>query len=256
MSNTGIKKILFTVISVLIVATVVAVSFAVWDKKTSDNSFSATGGDRISVSVSGATNFNSTLIPDGVINLNNDKSALYIYVKFTPTLTNTANKSVSLRWEFNKFNLGDSSMLKQNSKTELTDESLLEGWVSTVATLDKPSNVIEPGSGTLVSGTDYYFVVKFRMFKYKEYAHTANNTTTYYTFYSNGTYKVGKFDDTSANIQPITQALLTSLGVAYKADLTLYQNAPYQSEQIDTAKYMDSEGKSIATELRIYGVEA
>lgn len=255
MSNTGIKKILFTVISVLIVATVVAVSFAVWDKKTSDNSFSATGGDRITVSVSGADNFNTTLIPDGVVNWSNDKSALYIYVKFTPTLTNPANKKVSLRWEFNTFNLGTTSMLKQDSKTVLADDSLLEGWVSTVATLDKPSNVIEPGIGTLVSGTDYYFVVKFRMFRYKEYAHTSGNSTTNYTFYSNGTYKVGKFDDANASIKTIDQALLTSLGVTYKPELTLYQNAPYQSEHIDTAKYESSKSKSIATELRIYGVE-
>lgn len=254
MSNTGIKKILFTVISVLIVATVVAVSFAVWDNKTSNNNFSAVGGDRIAVSVAGSDSFNTTLIPDGVVNLNDDKSALYIFVKFTPILTNPGNKNVSLRWEFQKFNLGATNMLKANSTTELQDESLLEGWVSTVATLDKPSNVIAPGTDTLTSGTDYYFVVKFRMFKYKEYAHS-NGTN--YTFYSNGTYKAAKFSD-SATIQKIDQALLTSLGVSYKSEFTMYQNAPYQSEHIDTAKYMDSNvvGKAITTELRIYGVEA
>lgn len=252
MSNTGIKKILFTVISVLIVATVVAVSFAVWDNKTSNNSFTAVGGDRIVVSVAGSSSFNTTLIPDGVVNWNDDKSALYIYVKFTPTLTNPANKNVSLRWEFNTFKLDQTSMLKQDSKTALADESLLEGWVSTVATLDKPSNVIEPGIGTLESGTDYYFVVKFRMFKYKEYTHT-NNTN--YTFYSNGTYKVAKYSDV-AEIKQIDQTLLTGLGVDCKSEFTMYQNAPYQSEHIDTAKYDSSKSKSITTELRIYGAEA
>lgn len=253
MSNTGIKKILFTVISVLIVATVVAVSFAVWDNKTSNNKFTAVGGDRIAVSVTGSASFNTTLIPDGVVNWNDGKSALYIYVKFTPTLTNPANKNVSLRWEFQKFNLGTTNMLKSSSTTELQDESLLEGWVSTVATLDKPSDAIKPGSGTLVSGTDYYFVVKFRLFQYKEFSHTSGN----YTFYSNGTYKKAKYSD-SATIQKIDQTLLTSLGVDYKSEFTMYQNAPYQSEYIDTAKYMDSNvvGKAITTELRIYGVAA
>lgn len=254
MSNTGIKKILFTVISVLIVATVVAVSFAVWDNKTSNNNFSAVGGDRIEVSVAGSSSFNTTLIPDGVVNWNNDKSALYIYVKFTPTLTNPANKNVSLRWEFQKFNLGATNMLKTSSTTELQDESLLEGWVSTVATLDKPSDAIKPGTGTLVSGTDYYFVVKFRMFKYKEYTHS-NNTN--YTFYSNGTYKVAKYSDVGT-LQPINATILSNLGITYNSSFTFYQNAPYQSEHIDTAKYLDGNvvGKAITTELRIYGVEA
>lgn len=262
MSNTGIKKILFTVISVLIVATVVAVSFAVWDTKTADNTFKAKGGDRINVTVGGAENFNALLVPDGVIpsaasasTENALKNALYIYADFTPTMgSNDATKKAELRWKFKTLTIDNKDLL--NEDKSLKDDAVLDCWVSTVATLDKPSDAIVPGSGKLVSGTKYYFVVKFRMFKYKEYTHVVNNggatTTTNYTFYSNGTYKAAKFSDSAATIKDIDQALLAGLGVSYKSEFTLYQNAPYQSEHIDTAKYTGYSGKAIETEIEIY----
>lgn len=246
MSNTGIKKILFTVISVLIVATVVAVSFAVWDTTTANNSFSATGGDRINVTVSGASGFNAFLVPDGVIPDATDsssKNALYIYSDFTPVMSNDATKNAELRWKFDTLKIDGKDLL--NEDKSLKDDAVLDCWVSTVATLDKPSDAIVPGSGKLVSGTKYYFVVKFRMFKYKEYLHS-NNT---YTFYSNGTYKI---DNGAAN--PFTNDTLTNLGITVNSSLTPYENAPYQKEYIDVSKYDGYSGKAIVTKIQIYAV--
>lgn len=251
MSNTGIKKILFTVISVLIVATVVAVSFAVWDTKIANNSFSATGGDRINVTVSGASGFNAFLVPDGVIPDATDsssKNALYIYSDFTPVMSNDATKNAELRWKFDTLKIAGNDLL--NEDKSLKDDAVLDCWVSTVATLDKPSDAIVPGSGKLISGTKYYFVVKFRMFKYKEYLHSNKNT---YTFYSNGTYKTGSGNDAAI---PFTNETLTNdLGITtVNGSLTPYENAPYQKEYIDVSKYDSYSGKAIETRIQIYAV--
>lgn len=250
MSNTGIKKILFTVISVLIVATVVAVSFAIWDTKTADNSFKATGGDRINVTVAGAETFNALLVPDGVIPSAasaSTKNALYIYADFTPKIGNDDTKNAKLRWKFETFKLDGTDLLKAD-KLALKDESVLDCWVSTVATLDKPSNVIESGKGELVSGTKYYFVVKFKMFKYKEYTDATNKV---YKFYSNGSYSIG-----DANQGTYDNNFLTGLGITINSALTPYENAPYQSEFIDTAKYSGYSGKAIQTAIKIYAEQS
>lgn len=253
MSNTGIKKILFTVISVLIVATVVAVSFAIWDTKTADNSFKATGGDRINVTVAGAETFNASLVPDGVIIPSaasaSTKNALYIYADFTPVMSADATKKAELHWKFDTFKLDGTDLLKAD-KLALNDDAILDCWVSTVATLDKPSNVIESGTGKLESGTKYYFVVKFKMFKYKEYTYTdAANNNKVYKFYSNGSYSIGDADQGAYD-----NNFLTSLGIEINSTLTPYENAPYQSEYIDTAKYNGYSGKAIQTKIEIYAV--
>lgn len=245
MSNTGIKKILFAVISVLIVATVVAVSFAVWDTKTSKNSFQAIGGERVNVSVAtSSSNFNANLVPDGVIP-SSDGSALYIYSDFTPSIGKDDTKNVKLHWRYNEVSIDGTSMLLAN-KSDLASNSVLDCWVADIATLDKPSNAITQSTGELVSGKKYYFVVKFRMFKYKEYTHSNNKV---YKFYSNGKYTLDGSGETD-----ISKELLSGLGITVKDGLSLYENSPYQSEYIDVAKYNGYSGKAITTKIEIFAV--